>query len=57
LLAKIRELSQMRREVSAMKQSMEKTQRCKSICSDRLSASKDKIKSLKKEEKKQYRII
>lgn len=40
-----------------MKQSMEKTQRSKSICSERLSASKDLIKNLKKEDKKHLKVI
>lgn len=57
LAAKLRELSHLKREVSAMKQSMEKTQRSKSICSERLSASKDLIKNLKKEDKKHLKII
>lgn len=40
-----------------MKNSMEKTQRSKSIFSERLSASKEKIKDLKKEERRQMKAM
>ena len=56
LFVKMKELSLLRKEVSTIKNSMQKTQRSKSICSERLSASKNMIKSLKKDEKKQNRI-
>jgi hypothetical protein len=45
----MRELSHLRKEVSAMKQSIEKSQRSKSATSERLSASKNLIKCLKKD--------
>lgn len=53
----MKELSQLRKEVTIMKNSMEKSQRSKSVASERLSASKNLIKSLKKDEKKQQKII
>ena len=40
-----------------MKQSMEKSNRSKSVFSERLSASKDVIKSMKREEKKQGKLV
>ena len=47
----------MKKEVSTMKQSMEKSNRSKSVFSERLSASKDVIKSMKREEKKQGKLV
>ena len=49
----MKELSHLRKEVTMMKNSIEKTQRSKSATSERLSASKNMIKNLKKDEKKQ----
>ena len=40
-----------------MRNSVEKSQRSKSNISERLSASKDLIKSLKKDERKQQKLI